>query len=430
MQNPLSRQAIGMVIRGDDLVLVHASVRGWQIDWSLDRVPGALRDGDASPPIVPERYRESRAPRILVWPIDRMLRRDIDAASQSEDDMRAVVGENMSSFFPTADESSVLWDLHRTETTDGRAIGWLGGAFRHDLSPVLEKLARVGLSPTRIVPSGVGCAPLRYAGDASRQNAPERMLEITPSGWAAHMFSGLRWSGCRAGPGAPPDELLREAREHGWVVCRWEQRVEPEEATRAMTLEHVALGGAMLGAWPRAGAAPEFNLLGRAKGRRWLTHPWTRWTAAAAALTLALLVFADARLARARSDAARLDRINAELASEADRVERLRAANDGIVGVHDRLWRLESGYTPRWRVLSALTAATPDSAWVQRLELTDDDFVMDVESASPAEVLQRIEASPALSNAQQASGAQTTETGASRFRVLGKIVHGAAGGGS
>ena len=144
-----------------------------------------------------------------------------------------------------------------------------------------------------------------------------------------------------------------------------------------------------------------------------------RWTAAAAALTLSLVIFADARVSRARADAQRLDAASAELSRDAARVEALRTANDGMQSVHDRIWRLESGYTPRWRMLAALSEATPGDAWVQRVELTDHDFVIDVEADSAAAVLRALEESDHLRNAQQPSGNQAMDGVSSRFRVMG-----------
>ncbi|TVQ59593.1 MAG: hypothetical protein EA379_10445 [Phycisphaerales bacterium] len=418
MDSPLSRQAIGMAVRGEDLVLVHASVRGAQIDWSLDRVPGLFREGDAPSVKIPERFRNPRATRVLVWPVDRMLRRDLDAAGQTEDDLRAAVGANLPSFFPTPADTALLWDLHVADTADQRRVAWLGGVFASGLEATLARLSEAGLAPSRVVPSGMGCAALRFAA-GSNAEAPDRMLEVTPSGWATHTYHGLSWTGCRAGSGAPAESLVREARENGWLVCRWDDRAQPEEASRAMTIEHVAMGGALLAAPAHPRGATSFNLLGRTKGKDWLRSAPLRWTAAAAALTISLVIFADARAHRAGIDAQRLDAVAATLGRDAERVERLRNANDGMQGVHDRLARLESSYTPRWRMLAAITEATPDSAWVQRIEMTDHDFVLDVESASVSEVLGALEGSPDLGNAQQAAGQQTIEGGAARFRVMG-----------
>ncbi|MBL0921335.1 MAG: hypothetical protein IBJ10_04305 [Phycisphaerales bacterium] len=417
----LNRRAIGLLPVGDDLILVEATARAHGVAWRRETVAGFF-SGDAP---APDWARAgAHTPRVLLWPTDAMLRREIDIAGQSIDDFRGAIGESLGSFFPAVTQDGVLWDVAPITGAAGGPAAWIGVALRDRVQPVLDRLQGAGLAPTRLAPSGMALPLLLRSVDADRR--PTSVLEVTPTGWALHAVDGLRWNGCRAGSGPPTDAALREAERCGAPTLRWDDADAPGLLTR----DDLAMGGAMLGAWPRLGSeqgrAPSFNLLGRRERRSFLEHPAARWTGAAAAVVAGVMILGDATVARARAERGAIATRASQVVPDFERVEDAREVNERLTAAHERLWRLESTYTPRWRTLAALSVALPAPAWVERVEVGDDTILADVIAPGAAQVLEALEASADFEKVKQIGPAAALESGETRLRIEAQLVR--AGG--
>lgn len=417
----LTRRAIGLLPVGADLIVVEATARGSRAQWRVETIANFF-DADA-PPVLPEwAVPGAHVPCALLWPTDAVLRREIDIAGQSVDDFRAAVGDNLGSFFPAASAESMLWDVAPITGAAGSPGAWIGAIPRERIEPALARLAAAGAAPTRIAPSAIALPLLlRSLNEADR---PSSVLEISPSGWALHQVDGLRWNGCRAGAGEPSAAVFAEATRRSATTLRWAERAPAPES--GPSPESLALCGAMLGAWPRlgteAGRAPAFNFLGRRERRRLFESAPVRWIGAAAAVLIATMILADSVAARSRAEQIAVLARAEVLGPEAERVDAARAVNASLIAAHDRLWRLESNYRPRWQILAWLSGALPAPAWVERLEVSDDTILADILAPAAAPVLEALEAWPTLEQVKQIGPATTLESGESRLRIEARLV--------
>ena len=208
--NPLStRIRIGLCVLGDDLLVVSASCRGDQARWSARRVQGFLAEqGGAAESI----DAGPNAGVTLAWPSHRTLRRDVALGEQTLESLRESVSEAPDAFFPVSRDEGILWDAHEFIGDDGARRALLCAIRLRDIETLLDRLASAGLTPTRIVPSAACWSAMRFVFD----NAPSRVLEMGPGGWSVAEFDGLRWTGLRAGFGAPPADATVDA-----AVCDW-----------------------------------------------------------------------------------------------------------------------------------------------------------------------------------------------------------------
>jgi hypothetical protein len=204
-------------------------------------------------------------------------------------------------------------------------------------------------------------------------------------------------------------------------MCRWTGPREGE-----LGPERVALGAALAQLWPGVDAerfpAPSADMLGYRAPRRMSVSPALRWAAIAAIAVVGLSALASAWKERAADELSRLQARSEALKPAVDDVERLRKRNESLVAAHDRLRRLEDSYVPRWRTLAALSSATPRSAWVESLQITDQWVYLDVVSASAADLIQAIEGDPSFEAARQSTpGSPTDVAGEARFRIEARM---------
>ncbi len=419
-----ARRAIGMLRRGDDLILVEATMRAGRATWRAETIADFFAGEQA--PALPEWIAPAagRASRTLLWPTDDMLRREIDIAGQPVSSFRDAVGDNLGSFFPALGEAGVLWDVAPITTAAGSAGAWIGAVPADRAASTLERLGQAGLAPTRIAPTGLAMPMLLRDVEIGEQ--PSSVLEVSPTGWALHLIDGLRWNGCRAGRGPASAAAIEEARRRGAAVCAWSEGAAPDiPGAVVVDTEKLALGGAILGAWPRLGSdegrAPEFNLVRRRERSRLLEHPAVRWSGAAAAVVIGVMILADAYAARADAESAAVAARFSVLEPESGRVDQLRGVNERLTSAHDRLWGLEEAYAPRWAIMAALSEALPTPAWVERLEISDEVVLAIVLAPSAAEVIEALEASSAFEQVKQVAPAATIDTGESRLQIEARL---------
>lgn len=417
----LTRRAIALVPVGADLLVAEAVLRGHGASWRSQTVAGFF-DAESSAAL-PDWARAGKpAASVLLWPTDAVLRREIDIAGQSIDQFRAAVGDNLGSFFPAANAEDAFWDVAPITGAAGSAGAWIAALPRDRVQPALDRLAAAGLKPTRLAPSAFALPIVLRSIDADQR--PSAVLEVTPTGWALHAIDGLRWNGCRAGAGPPSEAVLAEAARRGALICRWQD--ESPAGDHALDRDMLALGGAMLGVWPRLsderGRAPSFNFIRRRERANLLESPALRWTAAAAAVVVSTMILADATVSRARAERSAVLVRAQSVGPAAEQVEAIRTANEGLIASHTRLWRLEDNYRPRWRILADLSLALPAPAWVERLEIGDEVILADILAPGAAEVLEALEASPAFTQVKQLGPATTLESGESRLRVEARLV--------
>ena len=419
---PLSKHAVGMVAVGEDAIVVSAVVAGASVTWETTRLAGAFAPAGAPPETaaLAAALAPARGPRVLVIPADAMLRRDIELGGRDIADLLAAVRENLDAFLPSPPDDRLLWDLAPMGTR-----AWLGAAREADLAPTLTRLADLGLAPSRVVPSGLAWSIALRAAEFGGPEPASSVLEETPTGWALHGFEGVEWTSSRAGTGAATERALAEAERRTSLRRRWISL----DDSGAQAAEQVALGGAMLGAWPlRSPEAPRFSLLPHADQRRLEVSPFFRWAAVAVIASGGLVALSSAAKDRAASELAALEAGAREAKAGADAVERMRKSTDSLIAGHDRLWRLESRYIPRWTTLAALSAAVPKDAWAERLEITDTSFVIDLVGKGPAEVVRGLE-NAGFEGVKQASPEIATEIpGETRFRIEGRITAKAVSG--
>lgn len=401
--NPLSKRSIvGLCVVGDDLVVVDASARGDQIRWTARRVQGFLSEsaqggaggagGSGGAEAIATEGKASGV--TLVWPSHRTLRRDVALGEQTLDELRAAVSETPDAFFPVSRDEALLWDAHEYTDADGVRRAILCAVRLRDIEPVLDRLGSAGLTLGRIVPSAASWSALRYAFD----EIPSRVLERASGGWSIAEYEGVRWTGLRAGFGAPPPDA-----NDADAMCDWSatpQGVGESSAFHpgSMHAEHAALGAAMLDLAridAQDGASmPTIDLL-RARPKRRFRLGALGWCGvAAAALVLSLLTLNDVSEARAteraRVLAAEVDRLRPGV----ERVEALRARNDALVQAHTRLVAIESNYSPMARTLEELTRVTPASSSFDRISFADSGLSVRAISTATADLMGAIEGSP------------------------------------
>jgi Tfp pilus assembly protein PilN len=390
------RVSIGLGLAGDDLVVVEASLRGEQAKWTTVRHAGFLAEG--AEPIAP-RSTNASAPVALVWPLDRLLRRDVALGEQSIDELRVAVAESPDAFFPVGRDEGLLWDAHEFVDEGGVRRAMLFGLRLPEVEPVLSRLAQAGLTPTRIVPSGAAWSLLRYVHD----DAPEVSLELGSKGWSVSQYDGLSWNGLQSGFGAAPAELRERARREGWAVCDWRSapaRVGESSVWRPdeLTVEHAALGGALLELFrdddANASRTSAINLLGAAEHRAFRMGPLAWFATACAAAVIGLLVWNDASHARTLRESRELATEIARLAPAVDRVAALREQSAAIIAAHDRLATLEATFRPISAALSELALVVPSDSHLPLIEFADTGITTTVVTPSRTQVMQSIETSP------------------------------------
>lgn len=417
---PRARRILGLVPVGRDLVVVEAARRGAVLTWRADTRRAWL--DEAPEPPAQDAIPLDGAAAVLLWPVAAMLRREIDIVDQDIDVFRQAVAENLSSFFPASDPDALRWDVHDLRGGGGRAA--LAAGVRSDaLDPAIDRLEALGVRVLRVAPSALAY-PLLLRSD----EAPERaegadpdaaaVLESTPSGWALLEYRALRWVGVRAGAGAPPAPAIQRADALGALRCDWSA---PTNATGDWTAAHAALGAALLAQWPDLGRADSrpapFDLLGAGRRRAHTPRRWLAWAGVGALVVASAAIAAGAWKDREEREASLIAVRSGELAPAAQEAEDLRAMNERILAVHERLGRLERGYLPRWAVLSAVTEALPQSAWVERLEIFDSAIQIDVIARDVAAAINALEESPLLERVSQRPGAEPLESGETRVRL-------------
>lgn len=446
----LQRTATGMAIVGDDLVVVRATVRAGalgpraQVAWEARRFEGALREGGDASGVLAEEW---PAPRTLVMPLDAMLRREVDAGTQSDAEFREVVRDNLTSFIPATDRDALLWDAAATGEP-GRRRMFIGATPTAQVEPTLSRLAALGLAPTRIIPSSLALLAPRLAQRENGAQPVGEVVERTPSGWSAHRFAGLAWVGSRSGAGEAPPGVLGGVVERGAVVIDWLEIGATTSARNGVTggetsgandatsaaprgAEAVALGAALLSLWPgidvRLAPPPAFNMLGATPRRGLPVSRFVRWAAVAAVATIGLVGWAEARRDRAGAEVGRLQALAKDAKGRVEKVERVRATNDRLIAANEKLVKLESAYIPRARILADLSATVPPDTWVERAEIADEWVYLDVVTGSAAPLLQALEECPSFEQARQSTpGVATEVAGESKFRVEAKIASGAS----
>lgn len=418
--NPLpSNSAIGLAVVGERLVVVEASLRGEQARWSSTIIDGALGEGDlaASIPTPPR-----DADIVLVWPMDRLLRRDVALGEQTIEEFKDAVGQTPDAFFPVNRHDGLLWDAHEYTDADGVRRAMVFAARLPEIEPVLSALAERGVMPTRIAPSGAAWSVLRHAHD----EAPSTVLEIAARAWSVSEFDGLRWSGMQSGFGPAPADLRERARREGWGVCDWRSapsRVGDSSAWRPdeLTAEHAALGGALLALAPRgeteSARAPTVNLLGTPAKRGFRMGPLAWYAAACAAAAIGLLVWNDAANARAQRTADALEVEVARLRPAVERVETLRAQVGSVLTAHERLSELHNSYRSMWATLAELAAVVPDEAHMPSIEFADSGVTATVITPSRSALLSAIERSPMFAGVGQTTGVTNLPTGGEQFGI-------------
>ncbi len=425
----LERSAVGMAIVGDDLVVVRARVGAVPIGpnvravWESRRLAGFFAEG--APAEAPGF--ETGPPRALALPLDSMLRREVDAGAQSADDMREVVRENLSAFVPAPEGQAALWDVAPIGA-EGRSRVFVGAVSGEAIDARLARLESAGLAPTRIVPSALAWLLPRL----EREGAPApEVFEATPTGWSLHKFDGLAWRGSRSGSGPAPAGLAEGVAERGGIVETWGGASDAPDGTdaaerQAHGAEAVALGAALLALWPgldpKTAPAPAFNLLGERARRTRGVSRFVRWAGVAALAVIGSILFAEARRDRAGAELAALQSVARDGKERVEKVERVRAGNERVLGAHDRLRKYESSYVTRAGVLADLTGAVPANTWVERVEITDEWVYVDVVSKGATELLEAIEKSPAFEQARQSTpGVATDIAGETKFRVEARL---------
>lgn len=402
----MQKRATGAARSGDDLVLVGVTLRAGRCAWETRVVEGFFGDGGAPGPVGVE------GPVVLAVPTHAMLRREVEAPGQDVEELREALAENLGAFFPTPAEEALLWDAAPMSAGDGPARVWVGAVRAGALEPTLARMGESGAAPLRIVPSGLALALVRHLG---LREGDEEVVERDGDAWSAHRYSGLSWSACRTGRGGAPGS--------GGRLVRWDSRAdhEPEGEWGAAS---VALGAALC---HLSAHTPPFNLFGRSRQRRLELPWWAGWAGAAAALVISSGVLADAMHARASAELRAVEAASARVGPEALRVDEMRARTARIRAIEARLAELERGYTARWRMLAALTGATPSDAWAERVEMYDTGFLMDlVATESAAQTLASLEQSPAFEQVRQ-SGQPTRAGERMRVRIDGQLERGGGG---
>lgn len=416
--NLLTNQpSIGLSIAGEDLILVEATLRSDQTRWTSARYERFFGpDADASTDLKVQRSGAT----VLVWPTDRLLRRDVALGEQSLDELKAGVGESPDAFFPVSRDEGILWDAHEFLDEHGVRRAMVFGLRLQEIEPALSRLAQAGVTPTRIVPSAAAWSVLRHAHD----EAPRAVLEFGAKYWAVSEYDGLRWTGLRTGFGAAPAELRERARREGWGVCDWRAapaRVGESSVWRPdeLTAEHAALAGALL---DLAGGAdlvreglPTVDLLATPVRRSLRIGALGWFAAASAAAVIGLLALNDASNSRAQREAALLAEEISRLRPSVERVEALRAQADAVIRAHERLATLENSYRPILGTLAELTQATPRSAHFVSVEFADSGLSAMAVAASRSELMAAIEASPMFEEVGPTSPSTRLPTGGEQF---------------
>lgn len=400
---------------GDDLVAVSASCRADQARWEAARIPGFA--GESGGGRVEGFGAGARDGVTLAWPSHRTLRRDVALGEQTIEQIRDAVGESPDAYFPVSRDEGLLWDAHEFVGADGSRRALLCAVRLRDVETILDRLASVGLTPTRIVPSAACWGALRYAFD----DPPSTVLERGAGGWSLAEFEGLRWTGLRAGFGAPPPEAMNAD-----AVCDWgatPQGLGESGALRrdALHAEHVALGAALLDLVrvdsEDAGEGPTIDLL-RGRPRRALRLTALGWySAAMVALVASLLALNSAFEARAVRHAERLASEIGRLRPAVERVEALRDRNDAIVAAHDRLVALEGSYRPMTVTLAELTRVTPGAASFERIDFADSGMTVSAISTATSELMGAIEASPLFVRVLPIGGRSVAPGGVERVEL-------------
>lgn len=412
-----NQSSIGLSVAGDDLILVQASMRADQARWTSTRVERFFAEGVEPSPLG---IVAKDAPVVLVWPTDRLLRRDVALGEQSLDDLKAAVGESPDAFFPVSRDEGLLWDAHEFTDEQGVRRAMLFGLRLRDAEPALARLAQAGATPTRLVPSAAAWSVLRFA----HESAPGVVLEFGAKSWALSEYEGLRWNALRTGFGAAPAELRERARRDGWGVCDWRSapaRVGESSVWRhdELTPEHAALAGALLDLardvdLARAGL-PAVDLLATPTRRSFRIGPLGWFAAACAAVVIGLLALNDATNDRATREASLLAGEVARLRPAVERVEALRAQADAVVKAHERLATLENSYRPITGTLAELSIATPKGAHFVSVEFADSGLSAMAIAASRSELMAAIEASPTFQGVAPTSGSTRLPTGGEQF---------------
>lgn len=412
-----SNSALGLAVVGESLVVVEASLRGEQARWTATRHDRFFAE-DADATAIPRSGGSHDA--VLVWPVDRMLRRDVASGEQTLAELKAAVAESPDAFFPVGRDEGLLWDAHEYRDSEGVRRAIVFAIRLPEIEPTLGRLAQAGLMPTRIMPSAAAWSVLRHAHD----DAPIATLEIAERGWALSEYDGLQWTGMRTGFGAAPAELREQARRDGWGVCDWRKapaRVGDSGAWRPdeLTAEHAALGAALLPLAPRGEGenhhAPTIDLLGAPPKRAMRMGPLAWYAAACAAAVIGLLIWNDAANARARDTADALAAERSRLAPAVERVEALRAQSESVLEAHERLATLEATYRSMWTTLAELAAVVPDDAHLPRVDFADSGVSATAIAPSRTGVLTAIERSPLFADAAPTTGSTRLPSGGEQF---------------
>ncbi len=372
---------------GDDAVVVVASRAGTKVTWEARRIARAFSEESAGSVGEPVRGATMVIPTAMLW------RREVELTGQSVLELREAVEANLSAFFPAPSATRLLWDVVELRRTgDAPARACVVAAPAEEIEAAVERLARAGVEVTRVLGSA-DCFPLLVAEDGDGAE----VVEVGEWGAMRHRYASLGWAG------SSRDDTRDGAKLCDWSVSAPEGGLGP---SGEWGREHVALGGALANLWVggvdrERCPPPTCDLLGKRARTRWSAPTWMRVGAVAATLVVGLALLSSAWRDREVGERLTLEAAMEESKPLAEEVDRMRLTTMGIVATHDRLRRLEDGYIERWRVLAALTDATPRSAWVERVEILDEGVTVDVNAASLTDVVRALEGHPAFEQVRQ-----------------------------
>lgn len=435
-------KAIGLALKDNDLLVTMVSKRAF----SAERKTITIRDflskdlEDVQLGINPF-FKRSLNEIVLSLPRNQALVREIDFPGSDLKELKGALEYQLDSFLPYTNEE-VYYDLYKVDNDDQIRKILIIAVKKNDLDPVIERLAYLGMDPTKVIIS-----PISFMGIISEKKGKLVTIHKWNSDYCYNIFfNGLfcstylingKESLLKKIEKDLPDEILENdnlllSKENFYEVIRDDNSADNHEevgeeegnvipGSKSIPISRLddnqeSFGAALYGV---KSVGSGFNLFETGKQgihlQKFLMFGLLGF--------FILIMFLMPHVIKHRR-AEMLNIVNNKIKGIKGNIFRIEDIQNSLTEMEETLidvGKLRSEYVPRIKILSELAEKLPKNAWIKELYIYRNNFEIGGTAKTATALIPTLENSVFFSNVGFTAPVINTAEGKESFRIKGEI---------
>lgn len=433
-------KAVGLAIRGDDLLVTRVCKRSFSTVSETVRVADFFSEGASKVELDVDIFKRSFSEVVLSMPRDRVLVRDVELPGLGLNELKDALRYQLDSFVPFT-EDDVYYDVYSvsSDNDDGLNDKMLIVAIRKDhLDEVVSRLGAFGVVPTRVIVAPMSFVPI--VGDKDGNLATvhglgnqycyntfrNRSLTATMLINDKHaVYDKIRHD--------MPDEIFED---HGLGISgecsgtaedsidapAHEKQDRDTALSKSIQVSELgddreSFGAALFGIQDEG---RKFSLLNA--GKRAIPIQKIMMFTFLVMLFASMIIIPNAVISRKQNA---LDMINTKMAVLKDDISRVEEVRSRLMVMEETLasvGKVRGGYAPRIKVLRELSEKLPKDAWIKELYIYRDIFEIGGAARTATDLIPILDESDIFSGVGLTAPVVNTAEGEESFRIKGEII--------